>query len=88
MPLKAGEAMEIDIDLKKGIDWRAWLPYWKNFTQEEQDLLDLVAQVLLEPVGFDKYEKYVNMVRTAYKENMITKSEYSALSNLYKVCNP
>jgi hypothetical protein len=80
--------MEIDIDLKKGIDWRVWLPYWKNFTQEEQDLLDLVAQVLLEPVGFDKYEKYVNMVRTAYKENMITKGEYSALSNLYKVCNP
>jgi len=80
--------MEIDIDLKKGINWRVWLPYWKNFTQEEQDLLDLVAQVLLEPVGFDKYEKYVNMVRTAYKENMITKSEYSALSNLYKVCNP
>lgn len=69
-------------------DWRQWLPYWQNFAKEEQDLLDFVARELPEPVGYDKYDKYVNFIDAAYREKMITKGEYNLVNDLYKVCNP
>ena len=56
--------------------------------KKEQDLLDFIAPEVPEQNGWDKYEKFLNFVRFAYKEKMITESELRSLTDLHRVVNP
>ena len=76
------------ISSNTSVDWRKYLQHWENYTKKEQDLLDFIAPEVPEQNGWDKYEKFLNFVRFAYKEKMITESELRSLTDLHRVVNP